>query len=257
MPWIFKLRRESMAITDKTRKILWARSGNCCAICRQSLVIEATPFDVESIVGEECHIISGQENGPRNDPTYPKKLIDSYDNLILLCSVHHKMIDDQWETYTIDLLRQIKANHEKWVHEKLKDKPKKITIKRIRENVPEYLPKVETGKELFNIINGAHAYAFDNDELNTEEEVELVGSFFQVLQDWGDISSDLEAYDKVRVEFELTNELKKLEEAGFFVFGGTEIQELHGGTTPPSNWKLAIVKVLRITNESILKLNFE
>ncbi len=59
-----------MNITDKDRKILWGRSGNRCAICKHELVIEATPNDAESVVGEECHIISGSPNGPRHDPTY-------------------------------------------------------------------------------------------------------------------------------------------------------------------------------------------
>ncbi len=45
-----------MAITDRTRKILWARSGNCCAVCRKDLIIDASDDDDESVVGEECHI---------------------------------------------------------------------------------------------------------------------------------------------------------------------------------------------------------
>ncbi|MDR3598897.1 MAG: HNH endonuclease signature motif containing protein [Desulfosporosinus sp.] len=233
--------------------MLWGRSGNLCAICRQILVIDAPPFDVDSVVGEECHIISRQEHGPRNDPTFDKNLIDSYDNLLLLCSVHHKMIDDQGETYTVDILHKIKINHEKWVTERLGNQPKKVEIKRMYENIPEYLVRVESGKELFDILYEAHSYGFDNDELKTEDEVEFVGSFFQTLQNCGELSADFESYDRVRVGFELTSEINKLEHMGFWVFGGIEIQELRGGTYEPSNWKAAIVKVLRATNKSILK----
>ncbi|RRJ67789.1 HNH endonuclease [Paenibacillus oralis] len=78
--------------------MLWGRSGNRCSICKIELVIEATTQDAPSVIGEECHIISGQVNGPRYNSNYDKELIDSYENLILLCSVHHKMIDDQQET---------------------------------------------------------------------------------------------------------------------------------------------------------------
>lgn len=108
-----------MAISERTRKLLWGRSGNRCAICRNKLVVEATPSDDESIVGDECHIISGQAGGPRYDATFPKPEIDSYPNLILLCKVHHKMIDDQTQTYTRDYIRQTKEKHEQWVHETL------------------------------------------------------------------------------------------------------------------------------------------
>ena len=47
-----------MAINDKTRKVLWGRSGNRCAICRRELVLDATTVDDVSVVGEECHIVS-------------------------------------------------------------------------------------------------------------------------------------------------------------------------------------------------------
>src|SRR5262249_42781807 len=82
--WLF---RGSMAITDKTRKLLWGRSGNRCALCRNELIMDRTPADDESIVGDEAHIHSGQEGGPRYDPNFPQDRIDKYDNLILLCKI--------------------------------------------------------------------------------------------------------------------------------------------------------------------------
>lgn len=97
-----------MSISDKTRKMLWGRSGNRCSICKIELVVEATTKDDPSIIGEECHIISGQVNGPRYNTELNKNNIDTYDNLILLCRVHHKMIDDQQETYTEHVLKQMK-----------------------------------------------------------------------------------------------------------------------------------------------------
>ncbi|MCP1311300.1 HNH endonuclease signature motif containing protein, partial [Paenibacillus tyrfis] len=103
-----------MSISDKTRKILWGRSGNRCSICRLELIIDETDKDDSSIVGEECHIISGQCNGPRYDPGRSKDEIDSYENLILLCRIHHKMIDNQPETFTETIIKQIKINHELW-----------------------------------------------------------------------------------------------------------------------------------------------
>ena len=84
-----------MAISNKTRKILWGRSGNRCAICKNEIVVDATAQDDESVVADECHIISSQTNGPRHDLSYPSEKLDSYENVILLCRTHHKMIDDQ------------------------------------------------------------------------------------------------------------------------------------------------------------------
>ena len=81
--------------------------------------MEDTPHDDESIVGDECHIISGKPNGPRYSPDFPSDELNSYLNLVLLCRVHHKMIDDQSETFAADILRQLKENHERWVRDSL------------------------------------------------------------------------------------------------------------------------------------------
>ena len=108
-----------MAITNKTRKLLWGRSGSRCAFCRARLIMQATPQGGASIVGDECHVVSGRRDGPRYDPSLPSDEVDSYSNLILLCRVHHKMVDDQSETFTADILRQLKENHERWVRESL------------------------------------------------------------------------------------------------------------------------------------------
>ena len=113
-------------ITDRTRRILWGRSGNRCIFCRRELVVNATAADDESVVGDECHIISSHPNGPRYDPSYSVKKLHVCENLILLCRVHHKMIDDQCESYTVDILRQMKVNHDLWVSQKLTDSPKEV-----------------------------------------------------------------------------------------------------------------------------------
>ena len=56
-----------MSISLKTHKMLWGRSGNRCAFpdCQKELVMDATEIDDESLIGEECHIISKNPNNPR------------------------------------------------------------------------------------------------------------------------------------------------------------------------------------------------
>lgn len=247
-----------MAISDKTRKILWARSGNQCGICKHELVIDGTPQDDDSVVAEECHIISGRERGPRHDPSYPKEKLDSYANLILLCRIHHKMVDDQEDTYTTDILRQMKSNHEAWVAERLKGKggTKPIRVRRIKENIPPYLSRLTTGKQVLDVMGNAYAGSTNHDELWNEEEVDLVGGFLQSARDCGEMWSELEPANQVSASFELTQALQELEQAGFFVFGGREVQVLEGGSQDePSPWPVAILWVLRKDNESIIQVN--
>ena len=252
-----KQNHDNMTITDKTRKLLWGRSGSRCAICKQELIISATSEDNESIVGDECHIISGEINGPRYNPSYPEEKIDSYENLMILCRVHHKMVDDQPSTFTSEILLQIKNNHEISVAEMLSDKqkPKPVRLRRIKKNIPNFLIRITTGKQLIDLISGSYAFSMDHDELRTEEEANLIGMFFQELRDLMDIFDEMEPIDRVNGTYSLTQLMKEVEQNGFFMFAGREIQILEGGVSDePSNWPIALVRILRNDNNEIIPL---
>jgi hypothetical protein len=243
-----------MAITDKTRKILWGRSGSLCASCKRNLVIDETSSDPNSVVGDECHIISGAPNGPRFDPLYPQQSIDDLSNLLLLCRVHHKMIDDQPESYTAERVREIKLNHEQWVESKLREDSnvKPVKVVRLKDEIPKTLKLITSGTELFNLAANCHgSYQNHSDQL-TDEEVELVGGFLQSLQDWVDLSSDLEPISRVRAGKDLDNDIKQLSESGFFVFAATERQRMEGGHSPPSFLTLLHINVVRAGDPGII-----
>lgn len=103
-----------MSILLKTHKLLWGRSGNKCAMpdCRNELIVDETETDNESIIGDEAHIIARSNDGPRGESEMSSEDRDKYDNLILLCRIHHKVIDDQPNFYTAEKLREIKEQHE-------------------------------------------------------------------------------------------------------------------------------------------------
>jgi hypothetical protein len=108
-----------MPISPKTQKTLWGRAANRCAICRKELVMDATDTDDESLVGEACHIVAQSTAGPRGISPLTVEQRDKYTNLILLCNVHHKQIDDQFNAYPVSKLEEIKAQHESWVRTQL------------------------------------------------------------------------------------------------------------------------------------------
>ncbi|MCT6930520.1 MAG: hypothetical protein M3Z89_20935 [Lysinibacillus fusiformis] len=110
-----------MGINVKTRKMLWGKAANRCALatCRNELVMDETETDDPSIIGEECHIVAREDDGPRGNPDFPKEQRDIYSNLILMCNIHHKIIDDQENFYTVEKLKEIKRDHEEWVRNSL------------------------------------------------------------------------------------------------------------------------------------------
>lgn len=236
-----------MSITDRTRKILWGRSGNLCAYCRRVLVVDGTELSDESVIGDEAHIIGERPTAALGHLGAGRDDLDDYDNLVLLCKVHHKVVDDQPETYPVERLREMKAAHESWVRETLAYKP--------GGKQPHFtlLSRVSTGKDLSNLIDGSMAFLLDHDEPETEEEAKLIGSFLQNIRDLGDCWSDMESSHHVETRFALTKEIREMEAAGFLVFGTTERRKMRSGDHV-FDWPVAIVTVVRPTNKGITEL---
>ena len=244
-----------MAITDKARKLLWGKSGNRCAICRVSLSVGKSDSFDETLIGEECHIISKSKQGPR----YEEKEnfnYDSYENLVLLCRNHHSLIDQQCETYKTELVRTIKRNHEKWVSEKLHDNKKKPTgIKRIEDNIPEILTEIKDGKTLFDLIKGVMAHNFDYDEIRNDVEKEIIQEFNCCISEIIDAWDLYEGSSYIDLHLMLDEKIKKLNDSRIMVFGENEIMYLTGGNSPEdSPWEVAHIKVVHSDNPEVVKM---
>jgi hypothetical protein len=91
-----------------TLKRLFALSGNRCAFpkCGTQLAQGTT------LIGEICHIKGRQPGSARHDASQSDEQRNSYTNLLLLCPNHHAVIDDDVESYTVERLLKMKADHE-------------------------------------------------------------------------------------------------------------------------------------------------
>jgi hypothetical protein len=96
--------------TRPTVKRLFALSGNRCAFpeCTTPLIDPKSG----SVVGEICHIKGDKPGAPRFDCTQSNEERQSFKNLLLLCNVHHKIVDDDEELYTVDKLCEMKLSNE-------------------------------------------------------------------------------------------------------------------------------------------------
>ena len=226
-----------MAISDKTRKMLWAKSGNRCSICKIELFSNEDGKETLN-VGEECHIISSQKSGPRHKDGVLD--YDNYDNLILLCRNHHKEIDELTETYEEELVRYIKQNHENWVNTTLNN-----SIKQNNQTQPRFISRITSGKELLNILADSHAYETDYEEVETEDEADFIGGVLQDLVDYGELCGMVEAYERVKMGLSLSETLKRLEENGYFLFAEKKIEK--------NNWAVATILIRKRDNPEIIK----
>lgn len=235
-----------MSITDKTRKVLWGRSGNLCAFCKAHLVIDASAIDSESVIGDECHIISGAPNGPRHDANLSAEAIDSIANLILLCRVHHKLVDDQCETFTADTLRLLKANHEKWVKDRLgqSSKTEPIRIVRSPAEIPKHLVLVSSAKSLLDLASGCHGRYDDYPDDLKEADLDCAGAFLQNLTDWVDLGIN-EPHERIEAQKSLAENMSELDRAGLRVYAAREKQQLRGGIAGPSAFYVLHLRIVR------------
>lgn len=101
-----------MAYTDITLKKLFALSGNECAFpgCHAPIVDD----DSGIVVGEICHIKGKSPNGPRYDANQTDEDRNGYDNLLVMCNPHNKIVDHRQtrDQYPEERLRQFKEKHE-------------------------------------------------------------------------------------------------------------------------------------------------
>lgn len=243
------MRWRIMAITDRTRKLLWARSGNRCAICKSFLVVEGESEGETALLGEECHIVAQSPLGPRGNGERPDDIDGCY-NLILLCATHHKLVDELPEVYTAERLRSTKKAHEGWLASI--GSPRQLPQVRIRPASNEHatwLARAGSARELIDSVYQCCAGDYGHDALGSHGEVEIVGSFLQEVEDL-DIYASLEIRERVRTEFRLDELLEKVEEAGFVVYAGRmqRTLEIDGADQP---WPVAVVRVLRANNPAI------
>lgn len=102
-----------MAASVKAQKFIWGQFAARCAICHEHL-IEGNG-DGASLIGEVAHIVGEKSGASRGESAMTLTQRNSPDNLMLLCLKHHKVIDDDEETYTVKRLLEIKNDYLKWL----------------------------------------------------------------------------------------------------------------------------------------------
>ena len=157
-----------MGLYATDRKKLWGLAAAKCSICKCNLFLKD---EGGTNIGKECHISSHRPNHPsksfsRYDPSLTEDVERDrrYDNAILLCGKHHDVIDNPKNTeYTIEKLRQMKAEHEAWVANKLaEDTEESRELKRRIDEIQREIEIYEIEFTLNKKRNEWKENAFDN-----------------------------------------------------------------------------------------------
>ena len=106
----------SQGVTARTRAVLWAKAQGRCQYpgCNKSLIGDLASGAEDRNFGFVAHIVAETPGGPRGDPIRSPVLVDDVNNLMLLCHVHHKLIDvDEMDRHPEDRLLEMKRAHER------------------------------------------------------------------------------------------------------------------------------------------------
>lgn len=222
-------------------------------MCRAALVREGSVGTGLTVIGDECHIVSPVPSGPRG--TVPLDDLDGYNNLILLCPNDHRLIDTLVDEYPLDRLLAIKSEHEAWVTTTLAASAG-LSPSTILRATPVALQRLGTAKELLNVAASAEESSLDHEEINTEEEVDLVAGFLQVVHDTAEMWDEYEPAFRIRTTFELDREMKRLEDLGWLVFGARASGKLRGGKSGgDTTWDTAYLRLVRADSPDIVRLD--
>lgn len=105
-----------MSYTETTLKRLFALSGNVCAFPGCTAPIVDTEHGI--VTGEICHIKARSPLGPRYEANQNPTERDGYENLMLMCGAHNKIVDDPStrDAFTVEMLQRYKREHELRFH---------------------------------------------------------------------------------------------------------------------------------------------
>lgn len=147
-----------VAVPNTEIKKLALRSGGRCSFpeCRMPLTTVDPQSGEVVVLGHIAHIVAQKDRGPRGDPNLSSAERHRYNNLILLCTNHHQLVDNpaSYEKWTKERLVALREDHEHWVESRLDPVPEQ-QLRPFREDtlfttllpvelMPRYIYSAET-----------------------------------------------------------------------------------------------------------------
>lgn len=129
--------------SDRTLKILFGLAQGSCMFpnCSQPCLLPNAADDYD-IVGQISHIYAYSPGGPRGNPkALNKKQLNHHSNLLLLCNIHHPVVDSPGNKtiYTADVLFAWKQERQKWITDRTMSLVPEVTFKELNDVVDAIL----------------------------------------------------------------------------------------------------------------------
>jgi hypothetical protein len=101
-------------IPDPVTNRLFSLSGNECAFpgCTNPVTHQEAPGEKPVTVAQRAHLVGVGRQGPRSKAVPLSEDPNTVENLMLLCGVHHPIVDSNPRIYSVEVLAKFKADHE-------------------------------------------------------------------------------------------------------------------------------------------------
>lgn len=201
-------------------KILWAKSGNRCAMCNNILVIDP---HVNSLypIGEQAHIKGDKPGSARYDSNQSNIERNSYSNLILLCPTCHTIIDKDVTKYSVDRLLEIKTKHEKSIEQAIKKYLPTVTFRELEKTLQHIVdnPPLEYENKGFDLIPIQDKVRKNSLGPQAEQMLKLGMAFVSLIGDFLNKNAGEDYPEKLRVFFvQKYKDLRRETDSGDVIF---------------------------------------
>ena len=109
---------------------------------------------------------------------------------------------------------------------------------------------------MISLASNMSALEYSYDSPNSREEAMILGDFVQKARDLIDYCDIfMEPSDSIMTAFELNDDIKALEESGFWPFCAVDNRTVTSGVDKPDSFPTLIMKIVRSDSKEIIKVS--
>ena len=118
------------------------------------------------------------------------------------------------------------------------------------------LPKINTGKELLELLQGVHGFEYEYENTNAIPEINFMTSIMGQLQEYVDyLSDDTDVYERMKTIPELVGILNQIEEHKFGLFGEKKVKTATVYGQKFDDWLVGTFYLMKLDNPNVVPIN--
>ena len=225
-----------MAFSEETRIKALVSCGRRCCICHK--------FCGNNM---EIHHIKAKADGGSDD----------FENAIPLCFDCHaevRQYDSKHPKGIKFTEKELIIHRDNWYKKMQHYVPEKEETKKQEEKI--FLHRANVGNDITQYLHRAYGISH-NEQPETLEQAKLFGEFIQYLSDILDFDFLDDPQESVMTTYNLTESIKELDNAGFWVFVGKEDKKLTKSEGHLEEIPIFLVRIVKKDSNEIIKITLE